>query len=336
MYLYIDSKIEGTIKMVLSYYDNGIFTPDTTILFKLYKSNTRLLKQLRNNNINVIVIKKWKDLPSLKNKTIYYMFNAQSNCRMVSYREAKHIFIGHGESNKLSSAKPIFRIYDYLHIAGKANIDRFLQNNIFNQCDIDNGKLVLVGNRYIKKILYKYNPDSKHVLYSPTWEGGIKEENYSSLNKELKSFETLHLYCKEQNITDIIIQPHPNTGHRDKRYILYLYNGIKYLKNKGYHIHLRNWSWFKYILKTNLINIQDSIDIKFAFCDISAMETQLLNNDIPYKIFINKTKNLIPNNDFTSKYYKQVGIYDFEYTNEKNINTTLYIESKNYYIHKDS
>jgi len=155
VYLYLDTKIYGTIKIIVSYYQNGVFNKDVKILFKLYKENKSFLKLLKKERIDVIIIKKWNDIPDLKNRKIYYMFNAQSNCRMVAYREATHIFIGHGESNKLSSAKPIFRIYDYIYVSGKASIDRFLQNGIFNRCDV-NDKIVKVGNKYIGNAYYRF------------------------------------------------------------------------------------------------------------------------------------------------------------------------------------
>ncbi len=189
MYLYLDTKIRGTYTIILNYFKSNILDKNKIIiLHKTYASNKKYMKLFIEHNIQVVPIKKWNDIPTLSGQTVIYMFNAQSNCRMVAYREAKHIFIGHGESNKLSSAKPIFRIYDSIAVAGEANIERFKQQNIFNECDEKNNKFIKVGNTFIGDIPYRYNQNSQTLLYAPTWEGGIKEENYSSIDKKLKSF----------------------------------------------------------------------------------------------------------------------------------------------------
>jgi hypothetical protein len=335
MYIYIDSKIDGTFAMLIQYFEDGIFDKNRyTVLLKYYKTSKKHKKLLEKNYIRCTSIHRWSDLPDLTSQTIFYLFNAQSNCRLVSYREAKHIFIGHGESNKLASAKPIFRIYDYIAVAGDASIDRFLEQEIFNECDVQHGKFLKVGAQFIGKAKYHYDEHIKTILYAPTWEGGIEEENYSSITRSLKSFHFISKYMKKYAYTSIVIQPHPNIGHRDKTYISTLIKGILFLKKEGFFVSLRP---IKTSLFYNLVlkfiapmNKEEDVAISQAFCDVSAMEIQLLNKGIPTFVFFNDTKNLLPDKVLTDKYYKNIGIYNFKSTLV--IDKDLLKQVKKYYI----
>lgn len=334
-YIYIDSKIEGTYKILINYFNLNIFDKRKFIvLIKNYKSIKKFISLLRKKHIPIQLISKWSDLPSLNGATVLYLFNAQSNCRLVNYREATHIFIGHGESNKLASAKPIFRIYDYIAVAGSASIDRFIAQDIFTQCDVKQKKFLKVGNKFIGEAFYSYDKQSKTLLYAPTWEGGIKEENYSSLNASLKNFELIIKYMKEHNYKEIIIQPHPNTGHREKKTIKYLLEGIKLLNKERFQIYLKQFKlplFYKWNLNIKLVSSNEIKKVSVAFCDVSAMEIQLLEKEIPTYIFFTQAKSLVPQNEITKKYYDIVGIKN--YTSPlKPVENSLLLEVKKYYI----
>jgi len=312
--LYLDTKIKGTYEIVLSYFNSGILDKNQVlIIHKLYKENMKWVSLLSNNNIEVLNIKRWKDLPSLEGKLILYMFNAQSNCRMVAYREAKHVFIGHGESNKLSSAKPIFRIYDQIAVSGVGSIQRFLKRNIFTECDIQQNKFLLVGNQFLGKLPFYYDEHADAILYAPTWEGGVVDENFTSIDKSLESFKILVKYAQEHKINKIIVKPHPNTGHRKKEYIKSLYRGIQYMLQKKCEVYIKDYKFSflerLFINKAKYIEADMNMAIKCAFCDVSAIEMQLLDKEIPYFIFI-KDKGLTLETELLKKYYSNIGIVD--------------------------
>lgn len=332
--IYLDTKIQGALYQLLGYYEQGIFDKKRiTVIWKKYKENKNFSKIFSQKNISNIAIKRYKDLPSFENKIILYLFNAQSNCRMVAYREAIHVFVTHGESNKLSSAKPITRIYDYVVVAGQAGIDRFIKQKIFTLCDVENNKIVKMGNTFIGNNRYEKNDKSKTILYAPTWEGGVQEENYSSITADLDSFKVIASYCKENSIENIIIQAHPNTGHRDKRYLYYLLKGIIYLNRNGYSITISQYPLaIPKVIKKSIMryNNVSANTIKIAFCDISAMEVQLLYKNVPYYIFIARLKNLIPFNNLLKKYYNTIDIGN--YKNNLLSYNNIFNEVKDYYI----
>lgn len=300
-FIYLDSKIIGSALQICNFFDNGVFDKTTTILIKKYKhkSNKIIGNIFKKANLNFRFVNE-NDLDNLVKGIVFYPFNAQSNCRAVANRNLNHIFITHGESNKISSIKPIIRIYDYVITAGQAGIDRYLANNIFSQYDVDRGRIIPLGNTFIGKTgLAPVGMGQGVVFYAPTWEGGIEKENYSSLSHIDMIAKTLIETANGYHINTIVIKPHPNTGHRIKDYINHIYKLARYLKNQQLQVVI-----FKPYLKTSWIQLlkYKNLDITFVdnlagyyavvgFCDLSAVETQFLNENIPYYLWLNPLNN---------------------------------------------
>lgn len=333
-YIYLDTKIIGAIKQTINYFNEEVFDKDNTIIIwkEYFKKKFRIKYLFNKYKIKNIPFKKYSELPLIKDgDAVFYLFNAQSNTRMVANRNIKHIFVTHGESNKISSIKPITRIYDYVTVAGQLGIDRFIENKIFTKCEIDQGKIIKMGNTFIGNIGLFYDENSENVLYAPTWEGGIKEENYSSISKDLKNIEKIINFMLNYKKENLIIQPHPNLGHRDRNYKRYLLNIIKYAQFNNINVFLKNWelSFFdKLKLKNKVYDFYELKDksVFFGFCDISAIETQLLDKGIPYYIFIKNIHNVISKNKLIFDYYNKLSNLDLELTKE------LTKKMANYYI----
>jgi hypothetical protein len=62
-------------------------------------------------------------MPNLK--AVFYPANNGINMQAVRNNDLTHVFLGHGDSNKASSANKVFRLYDHVWVAGQAHIDRF-------------------------------------------------------------------------------------------------------------------------------------------------------------------------------------------------------------------
>ncbi|MED8766272.1 hypothetical protein RCL70_09545, partial [Escherichia marmotae] len=134
-YIYIDTKIEGAIEQLLRYFRTQVFKPQYCIAIycKYYKEiEFPFSRKFAEHNICFKFIRKFSEMELKAGKVVFYLFNAQSNCRVVANRNLVHIFVTHGESNKLASVKPIIRIYDYVITAGDAGIDRYLKAGIFS------------------------------------------------------------------------------------------------------------------------------------------------------------------------------------------------------------
>lgn len=313
-YIYIDTKIEGTIYQLVEYFRSGVFnSKNYCVYYKNYKKVTKNFRKIfQNEGIEAIGFKKYSELSFKDNSIVFYLFNAQSNCRIVANRRLTHVFVTHGESNKVSSVKPIIRIYDYVITAGKIGVQRYLDNGIFFPEDVARNRIIMMGDTFIGDALYVYSASSKTLLYAPTWEGGIPEENYSSLEWD-NIFEKILNYTKKYNIKTVIIQPHPNLGHRDKIYLKKLYDGIKLLLKKGIKVILvKNTKTFRdltLVMKyRNLIKIDDKKvchECSFGITDISAIEAMLYVKKIPSTILY---KNLKKNISTSIKnHYDKVG-----------------------------
>lgn len=297
-FIYLDSKIVGTAKQIITFFENGIFPRgNTTLLIKKYKhKSAKVISHLfQKTNITYRFVKA-ADLDALQEGIVFYPFNAQSNCRAVANRNLTHIFITHGESNKISSVKPIIRIYDYIMTAGDAGIDRFFKHKIFSPSDSE--RLITGGDTFVGKtgLSAPSNNTTPVIFYAPTWEGGIPQENYSSLSYTQLVTKTI-LQLSQYHQTDyIVIRPHPNTGYRLAEYKEFLLHLIENLLKESkklilFRPHL-NFSLFQaWKIKRKGVRLVDTLQdfsAVFGLCDVSAVETQLLNENIPYYLFCSK------------------------------------------------
>ena len=322
-YIYIDTKILGAVEQLLSYFNSDVFDANAciSVYVKYYKENSEVISKMFNKNrIPHKFIKKYSDISFEDGKVVFYLFNAQSNCRIVAFRNVSHVFITHGESNKKSSVKPIIRIYDHVVTSGQVGIDRYLKAGIFTEYDIESNRIIRLGNTFVGQNNYRYDENSHTLLYAPTWEGGITDENFSSINDSIDRL--LLKVVKDKSIKKIVIQTHPNLGHRDESYkhslkliLLKLVKqniSVLVIKNK---ISVRErmqafYGGFRYISSSK------SIRVSHAITDISAMEVQLLVKGIPTIVLANRHRYnelVIPNRmDF---YYSNTVLYlDDKYT----------------------
>ncbi|MGP5405688.1 hypothetical protein ACTXNH_11250, partial [Psychrobacter celer] len=215
-YIYIDTKIQGAIEQLLGYFQSNVFNTNACIAVyaKYYKENYKVISKLFDtHNIPYKFIKRYSDISFNDGKVVFYLFNAQSNCRMVAFRNVSHVFITHGESNKKSSVKPIIRIYDHVVTSGQVGIDRYLKASIFTKSDIEDNRIIRLGNTFVGQNNYSYDQSSQTLLYAPTWEGGVPDENFSSITANVNKW--LLKTIKDKNIKKIVVQVHPNLGHRD-------------------------------------------------------------------------------------------------------------------------
>lgn len=316
-YIYIDTKILGAVKQLLSYFQSDIFNRNAciSVYIKYYKENSEVISEMFDDNeIRYKFIKKYSDIAFENNKVVFYLFNAQSNCRMVAFRNVSHVFITHGESNKKSSVKPITRIYDHVVTSGQVGIDRYLKAGIFTEYDIENNRVIRLGNTFVGQNNYRYDENSHALLYAPTWEGGVPDENFSSINDGIDRL--LLKVVKDKSIKKIVIQTHPNLGHRDESYkqslkivlskLVKQNFSVLVIKNK---ISIRDrirafYSGFRYITSSKAIRVSHAIT------DISAMEVQLLVKNIPTLVLANKLRYkelIIPHK--MSSYYLNTMIY---------------------------
>ncbi|WP_421594175.1 CDP-glycerol glycerophosphotransferase family protein [Shinella sp. M27] len=118
-----------------------------------------------------------KNYPKLQ--VAFHTGNPGNIAQMMQYHHFKHVFIGHGDSDKATSSSRMFRLYDEVWVAGQAHADRL--NGVLP----DDISLVIVGRPQVASS-FAQERDSEINLepafaYLPTWEGSREEINYASV-----------------------------------------------------------------------------------------------------------------------------------------------------------
>ncbi len=220
-FLFIDSKVPNIIEQIYPYFYKGFFNKDkVVIVYRHYFENIKYLKRaIKKYNLNSYCLINLRDIPSIQNGIWFYTHNSMTNLAVINKNVySKHIWIGHGDSEKVSSYKKIIRIYDYSLVSGENAIERFYKYKIFRQ--EESYRFIKVG----KVVFCSVLPDKtigkvRALLYAPTWEGPMREESYSTFHLLKPTMEFIENIIKKFSIDTIIIKLHPNTGTRDSKLI---------------------------------------------------------------------------------------------------------------------
>jgi hypothetical protein len=147
------------------------------------------------------------DLPSLR--LALYVGNVAENVHLWRNGRLRHVFIGHGDSDKAASANRVSRIYDEVWVAGPAGRERYRVSD----AGVSDSSVVEVGRPQLRGIdLVTPRADRRlSVLYAPTWEGW-------SDDMDLTSVPTMGVELVQQLLADpdvrVIYRPHPLAGTR--------------------------------------------------------------------------------------------------------------------------
>jgi hypothetical protein len=147
-------------------------------------------------------------LPDLK--VVMYVGNVGNNLHMLRHNGIRHVFVGHGDSDKVASTNPASRVYDEVWVAGRAGRDRYRRAG----GAVPDASIVEVGRPQLAA-LEPPRQDRRifTVLYAPTWEGWSTDLALSSIPvMGVKIVKTL--LALSPNVR-IIYKPHPLTGYQD-------------------------------------------------------------------------------------------------------------------------
>jgi CDP-Glycerol:Poly(glycerophosphate) glycerophosphotransferase len=145
---------------------------------------------------------------------ILYLNHRQSNFAMLRYPETVHIYLGHGESDKGSSASHQNMAYDYCFVAGQAAQDRLAA--ALPLFDVQR-RAPRVGRPNLDPEVLGHErpewavdaPGRSTVLYAPTWEGGLPSMAVGSV---VSHGEALVRSVLADPTLRLIYRPHPLTG----------------------------------------------------------------------------------------------------------------------------
>lgn len=138
-----------------------------------------------------------------------YPANVGKNIHLLRVPSMQHVFVGHGDSDKIASVNPFSKAYDEVWTAGKAGRDRYALADVGVRDDdiVEVGRPQLAGISAWDGTAVKGIPT---VLYAPTWEGWTDEPGNTSLM--LAGVNIVRGLVQAQPPVRVLYKPHPFTG----------------------------------------------------------------------------------------------------------------------------
>ncbi|PYY38221.1 MULTISPECIES: CDP-glycerol glycerophosphotransferase family protein [unclassified Curtobacterium] len=148
-------------------------------------------------------------------KTVLYVNQNARNFQMMRYGRMWHVFVNHGESDKMYMTTNQFKAYDYALIAGDAARDR-LADALWDY-DLD-ARTIAIGrpqaDHFVGEPPYP-SDDRTVVLYAPTWEGDRGAAAYGSIASHGTTIADRVLASPQHRL---VYRPHPRSGVVDPAY----------------------------------------------------------------------------------------------------------------------
>ncbi|HZC27152.1 MAG TPA: hypothetical protein VE287_09005, partial [Actinopolymorphaceae bacterium] len=191
--------------------------PDSSLVFVRQRHAIRNLGRTR---LPLVCIPSQVDVMNfaLPNARIaLFVANVGNNIHVLREPRIKHVFIGHGDSDKVASFNPFSKVYDQIWVAGPAGRDRYARA----QVGVRNDAIVEVGRPQLDVLERRTGPVPQPtpdrpltVLYLPTWEGWTDDHFQTSLTVMGPALVRRLLGLPVP--IRIIYKPHPLTGTRDR------------------------------------------------------------------------------------------------------------------------
>ncbi|MGQ5637408.1 MULTISPECIES: hypothetical protein [unclassified Streptomyces] len=179
-----------------------------------------ILNNLAPTTVPVICVPGGVHLMNLDLSTVrvaLYAANVGKNIHLLRVPTMKHVFIGHGDSDKLASVNPYSKVYDEVWTAGRAGRDRYAIADV----GVRDEDIVEVGRPQLASIqTWQGVPDGPRggaadgrcptVLYAPTWEGW--DGNPGNTSIVLAGENIVRKLVKADPPVRVLYKPHPFTG----------------------------------------------------------------------------------------------------------------------------
>jgi len=192
---------------------------ETWPVLVLSRTGGGTLKLLEESPVPVAYVRKVYDLESIVAeqdiRIVFYVNQNPRNFQMMRYGRCWHVFINHGESDKMYMVTNQFKAYDYSLVAGDAALARL--KRVLWDYDFDK-RAIKIGRPQADHFggELPYTPDAREVvLYAPTWEGDRPVAAYGSVATHGVALVTALLAT---GVHRVIYRPHPRSGVVDHAY----------------------------------------------------------------------------------------------------------------------
>ncbi|WBB69890.1 CDP-glycerol glycerophosphotransferase family protein [Micromonospora sp. WMMD812] len=143
-----------------------------------------------------------------------YAANVGANIHMLREPGMKHVFVGHGDSDKQASVNPYSKVYDEVWVAGLAGRERYARAGV----GVLDSDIVEIGRPQLAGV-HTFGAESVDrpftVLYAPTWEGWLDDDPYHTSLVLMGERIVKGLLATTPQVR-LIYKPHPLTGSRSK------------------------------------------------------------------------------------------------------------------------
>ncbi|SCG17429.1 CDP-Glycerol:Poly(glycerophosphate) glycerophosphotransferase [Micromonospora echinofusca] len=143
-----------------------------------------------------------------------YVANVGANIHLLREPGVKHVFVGHGDSDKQASVNPYSKVYDEVWVAGPAGRERYALSGVgvLDRDIVEIGRPQLAG---VHTFGSAATDRPFTVLYAPTWEGWLEEEVYHTSVVLMGERIVAGLIATPG--VRVIYKPHPLTGSRSAK-----------------------------------------------------------------------------------------------------------------------
>ncbi|MGW9020879.1 CDP-glycerol glycerophosphotransferase family protein [Leucobacter chromiiresistens] len=146
---------------------------------------------------------------------ILYVNQNTRNFQMMRYGQRWHVFINHGESDKMYMTSNQHQAYDFAFVAGDAARER-LARALWN-FDVD-ARTMSIGRPQTDHLegAPPFTPDERTVvLYAPTWEGDRPAASYGSVASHGEALVRTLIGTGRHRV---VYRPHPRSGVVDAEF----------------------------------------------------------------------------------------------------------------------
>jgi hypothetical protein len=228
----IDKPVPGSVQVAVYFADTRVnlyqirqwYAPlaelaKTRSVAIIARSPGTMLTLLDESPVPVVYLRKVVELEdfveSQNIKIVFYVNQNTKNFQMFRYGRMWHVFINHGESDKMYMTTNQFKAYDYSFIAGEAARER-LARKLWD-FDLDR-RAIQIGRPqadHFAGVLPYPDDDRTVVLYAPTWEGDRESAAYGSIATHGVPLVEALLATGAHRV---VYRPHPRSGVLDPAY----------------------------------------------------------------------------------------------------------------------
>jgi hypothetical protein len=224
-------------------------------------------------NLQVLLVPRYENLMALYDRAsfhaVIYVNNGWTNFQSLSFQQAVHIHVNHGESDKICMVSNQAKAYDKVFVAGQAAIDRHNAAIAW----FDHSHLVPVGRPQLDLVVQNPLPATalKTITYAPTWEGEDEANNYTSVDLYGVAIAQAAINTLGARF---IYKPHPRVANSDDPVVKAQHKEIVQLIKSAGSEHL-------YVAKGDILGILPETDLLIADVSSVTLDSLYLSPSAP-------------------------------------------------------